>query len=246
MRYVREGELEFSTDAGGAVTAGTFLHLPFPTKEGNFIIGITGFELSYGNPDIDHHVKNMGISLKATISSNDDSILLLSAKAWLNDASNHHMPVIKSVPDQKDKSPYHILHYAVIAYDKDEQLPKNTVNVIRSITSFDLSYGKDVDHHLRGYEVTRISDSAWMKDGSNHMVKGTATGMNLWVPEKDLQELKDMKIGLICGWYITMKDGDHHVSHTGICKTKNGYEYDLSDKHKQYAETKSCRVLYDV
>ena len=230
------GYLEFKEYAYGtknAVTASGFLRLPFGTKPGNFIVGFNQMELSYGDPHVDHHVREMGLKLSANLAEGDNTLLLLTARAYMNDDSDHHMPP----KNQK-------LHYVVIAYPENVTLSSSGVE-IRALGSFDIKFQKK-SHHVASYRAFADGGDSYISDDSGNKDHGKSTMNVIRVPYQDYLELRALKIGLVYRFYIAMQGGDHHVSHTGFKVTNTGTTFDLSDKHGQHACDKICSILCDV
>lgn len=232
---VLSGCLEFAGYEYGtmnAVTASGFLRLPFETKEGNFIVGFNKMELSYGNPKEDHHVREMGLKLSANLAASS-KLLLLSARAYLNDDSGNHMPP----KNQK-------LHYVVIVYPKDVSLP-STGEDIRAMSSFDIRFHGS-DHHVASYRAFADAGDSYISDNSGNVAYGKSTKNVIRVPYEDYLELQASKVGLVYRFYIATKGGDHRVSHTGFEVTKEGVTFDLSDADGQHACHEICSIGCDV
>lgn len=233
---VLSGYLEFSGYEHGtrnAVTACGFLDLPFGTKTGNFIVGFNQMELSYGNSSEDHHVREMGLKLSANLDAGNNKRILLTARAYMNDDADHHMPP----KNQK-------LRYVVIAYPEHVTLPSVGLE-IRALSSFDVKYRKK-SHHVSSYGAFGDGEDSCICDDSGNIDHGKSTINMIKVPYEDYLELRALKIRLVYRFYIAMTGGDHHVSHTGFKVTDTGCTFDLSDKHGQHACDSICYIFYDV
>lgn len=197
------------------------------------LVGFDKFDFSYNNKNdknedtnkTDHHVRELGLNIDPVL--NGES-LKCTVKGVFNDNSGNKM---------KTGS----VRVSVVAYDAGESL--SDAMPVSALQGFNFKYDKK-DHHVGRYAICK--NEGFMEDNSeNQAVLNTCKRSPVtMVPRAAYDAMRLEGIHFINSFGMGMKNGDHHVSHTGIEICKDGVKYDLWDKEKNHAEFNFCE--FDV
>lgn len=200
------------------------------TSSGNYLVGFSSFNFSYGE-GTDHHVKRMELNICPKLNK-DGKHIEVKISGEMSDSSNHLAKLLT------------ITVVIVALTESDKPVEEASVDLV-AMQAFETAFSDD-DHHIREYTASVQSDGRdgkmIMKDNSGHTGTGSTSGQTLTVPKSVYADLNLLDRNLINYFKIGMNKTDHHVSHTGI-EYKNGQAtYDLSDNHGNHVDFSDCHV----
>lgn len=225
--YIQHSEVQLQNQAEGIIEF-KIGFVPYKV-----LVGFDKFDFSYNNKNdknedtnkTDHHVRELGLNIDPVL--NGES-LKCTVKGVFNDNSGNKM---------KTGS----VRVSVVAYDAGESL--SDAMPVSALQGFNFKYDKK-DHHVGRYAICK--NEGFMEDNSeNQAVLNTCKRSPVtMVPRAVYDAMRSEDIHFINSFGMGMKNGDHHVSHTGIEICKDGVRYDLWDKEKNHAEFNFCE--FDV